>query len=393
MPLTILISCGSSESDDSKAEETIKEYELSRHGKNGNENYFEFVSCEFLKEYTIQDSINFVAAIPYTPYGSSISDKWYDDKWYNQVKKMYLRRIETIKEYPERINTFKERDKRGEVNMARSWINNELKSLEDDYQNYLDWYNMFHQSLEGKKVDYRKYYSSPDDRLIHNHLIHVVSLEEKGKETVVGKMYKCTFKTIRNRKKETITEYFLLDPTLENVILNDWQYFEAPYFELNVKDFPKIQITNDLNEQSVEENIDSTGYGFVERDGNILLGIWTGSLDDKPLKIVIERVEGNELFGYNQVGTNKRPVSGTFVEGGYDQPCCIAFDAVLHEPGDDKWDGVFNVKFVCYQKQSENASGDLVCNGDYNFGGEAIGEWKSNNGKLNRKVILNRQSK
>ncbi|MFT6982631.1 MAG: hypothetical protein ACJAUD_001398 [Crocinitomicaceae bacterium] len=92
------------------------------------------------------------------------------------------------------------------------------------------------------------------------------------------------------------------------------------------------------------------------------------------------------FFGYNSLDNNRRPLSGTFKNGIWDQPCSKAFQATLNEPGDDKWDGVFSIKFVGYQSMEETDEG-LDCDGPY-FGAEAMGSWKSNNGKLTREFNL-----
>lgn len=118
----------------------------------------------------------------------------------------------------------------------------------------------------------------------------------------------------------------------------------------------------------------------------VMLGTWEGTMNGKTLKVVIEKVEGTTLEGYNILGTNKRPLKGTFAVGSWDQPCAKAFEATLAEPGDDKWDGVFTIKFVGYEDDKETDNGP-ECAGNLK-GVEANGEWKSNNGKLNHTLDL-----
>ena len=120
----------------------------------------------------------------------------------------------------------------------------------------------------------------------------------------------------------------------------------------------------------------------------VMLGTWEGSMNGKTLKVVIEKVEGTTLEGYNILGTNRRPLKGTFTVGSWDQPCSKAFEATLAEPGDDKWDGVFTIKFVGYEDDKETDNGP-ECAGNLK-GVEANGEWKSNNGKLNHTLDLTR---
>lgn len=117
----------------------------------------------------------------------------------------------------------------------------------------------------------------------------------------------------------------------------------------------------------------------------IISGIWTGEMNGKKLKIVVENVDGNTLTGYNILGSNRRPLRGIFQNGSFDQPCSKALEATLSEPGDDKWDGVYTIKFVGYQNMDED--GDQHCDGSYT-GFEAFGSWKSNNGKLTHEFTL-----
>ncbi|MDP2387675.1 MAG: hypothetical protein Q8M29_14985 [Bacteroidota bacterium] len=119
---------------------------------------------------------------------------------------------------------------------------------------------------------------------------------------------------------------------------------------------------------------------------NVMLGTWTGDMVEKKLTIVIEKVDGDKIIGYNTLGKNKRPLKGTFIKGAWDVTCSIAFDATLKEPGDDKWDGVFTVKFVGDNTQGETDDGP-VCKGDYK-GVEGVGQWKSNNGKMTKDFTL-----
>lgn len=122
---------------------------------------------------------------------------------------------------------------------------------------------------------------------------------------------------------------------------------------------------------------------------NIFIGTWKGDMGGKTLSIVIEKVSGNRLEGYNVYGTNKRPITGTFERGSFDQPCAMAFDAVLKEPGDDSWDGVFEVQFIAYQDWDDSGQ-NLECSGEFK-GTEAGGVWLSNNGKTQKDFFLEKQ--
>jgi len=143
------------------------------------------------------------------------------------------------------------------------------------------------------------------------------------------------------------------------------------------------EATNDT-ENEVEIPDETTEYSG---DASIMLGTWKGEMAGKNITIVIDDVTGTTVSGYNIVGNNRRTIRGTYEGGVWDQPCAKAFSASLAEPGDDKWDGVFQIKFVGYEDMGESAEGGLECLGGLE-GAEAFGEWKSNNGKLNHSFDL-----
>ncbi len=120
----------------------------------------------------------------------------------------------------------------------------------------------------------------------------------------------------------------------------------------------------------------------------VMAGTWKGEMNNKKLTMVLEEVKGKELVGYNILGDNKRALKGSFIDGAWDQPCSKAYEATLNEPGDDKWDGVFTIKFVGYEDTSEGD--DLECLGNLK-GFEAMGVWKSNNGKSEKSFSLERE--
>jgi len=122
---------------------------------------------------------------------------------------------------------------------------------------------------------------------------------------------------------------------------------------------------------------------------NVLLGIWVGEMSGKKLSIVIEKIGENTLSGYNILGTNRRDVKGTFKDGSWDIPCGKAFEATLNEPGDDKYDGVFSIKFVGYE-DLEVLDGGPECKGNLK-GVEAIGTWTSNATKKVKDIMLTKQ--
>jgi hypothetical protein len=120
---------------------------------------------------------------------------------------------------------------------------------------------------------------------------------------------------------------------------------------------------------------------------NVMIGTWKGNMGGKSVTVVIEKINNNTITGYNVIGTNKRGLKGTFSKGNWDESCSIAYDVVLAEPGDDKWDGVYKIKFIGYNAK-ETADG-IECVGKF-IGAEANGTWKSNNGKLKKELQLSK---
>jgi hypothetical protein len=137
-----------------------------------------------------------------------------------------------------------------------------------------------------------------------------------------------------------------------------------------------------------DQPLDSAAKSRVsKKEMTVMVGTWKGEMSGKALTIVISEVKGKTLKGYNILGTNKRNLTGTFSQAEWDQSCSVAFDAVLKEPGDDKWDGVFKLRFVGYEGQSDD---DGSCDGKLK-GKEASGTWSSNNGKLKKEFSLGKE--
>jgi len=103
----------------------------------------------------------------------------------------------------------------------------------------------------------------------------------------------------------------------------------------------------------------------------ILQGKWYGTIGKKNFSLNIEAVGGGKLTGYNVAGANQRPVSGSYSFYQEGRACSIT----LKEPGDDKWDGIFNLDFEVY---SDNWAG--------------TGTWKSFNGQLSNPVSLSQRA-
>jgi hypothetical protein len=120
---------------------------------------------------------------------------------------------------------------------------------------------------------------------------------------------------------------------------------------------------------------------------DFLNGEWSGFLEKKRIKIVIQSVVGNQLKGYNIVGNNKRPVQGTVTKLNVKRKAtcqsnyCGYYKVVLSEPGDHKWDGVFTLEFEATSIDGAEENGIIYWN-HY-----ADGLWKSYDGKLVRNVM------
>lgn len=119
-----------------------------------------------------------------------------------------------------------------------------------------------------------------------------------------------------------------------------------------------------------------------KNDYDYLIGIWTGIMNKKKLTVAIENINGNIIKGYNILGSNKRPLTGRIYPDksngifseqlNYDK----IYKLVLIEPGDDKWDGIFNIHFMTGIGKNDRR---------FYFG---EGNWRSNNGKLEHQFTI-----
>jgi hypothetical protein len=147
----------------------------------------------------------------------------------------------------------------------------------------------------------------------------------------------------------------------------------------------RLAYGSNLYSDKVEQPLDSANKnGRIKKESLVIKGTWQGQMSGKSLTLVITEVNGKNLKGYNVLGTNRRNLTGTFVQAEWDQSCSAAFDAILKEPENDKWDGVFKIRFIAYEGQSEQ---DGSCDGKLK-GKEASGTWSSNNGKLKKDFNL-----
>lgn len=113
-------------------------------------------------------------------------------------------------------------------------------------------------------------------------------------------------------------------------------------------------VVEDKKDVSIRENKEKTPFE------NNILGVYRGGFGKDILVINIEKVENSNVIGYDEVKGNRRKLTGTIQSN----------TLVLNEPGDDKWDGVFDVTY------SDN---------------KLVGTWQSNNGKSTKKFTLEKQ--
>ena len=110
-------------------------------------------------------------------------------------------------------------------------------------------------------------------------------------------------------------------------------------------------------------------------ENQFIVDTYLGKIGEKEFKLFIEKVEGDNVEGYNVTGSNRRPVKGKIVNK-WTEPTGLGgnytiFKLILTEPGDDKWDGEFNI--------------DLWIS---DIGRHGEGNWKAFNGKLERQIKI-----
>ena len=129
---------------------------------------------------------------------------------------------------------------------------------------------------------------------------------------------------------------------------------------------------------------DGTGHNAITTSGNnqasmienrSIVDTYLGTIGGKDFKLFIEKVEGDNVEGYNVTGTKSRPVKGRIVNKS-SKPTGLGgsftiFKVILTEPGDDNWDGEFTI--------------DLWIS---DIGRHGEGNWKSFNGKLEHIITI-----
>lgn len=116
----------------------------------------------------------------------------------------------------------------------------------------------------------------------------------------------------------------------------------------------------------------------LKMPAKLLIGTWEGEMNSKPLKIVIESIDGDWVYGYNVYAGNKRPIEGKIKgEGDWSETCTEALLLELNEPGSATGDGMFIVIFYAYYPDDE--TGEFACIENVNKlePGGVTGKWMS----------------
>ncbi len=203
----------------------------------------------------------------------------------------------------------------------------------------------------------------------------------------------------RNVFKTNIQNQDSLIQQLKNQIISNKTEIKKLKELLNEKNQEYNNLSTEINQindlliqkqKEIEQLKNQTQPITKDKSSIVMLGTWVGEMGGKTLTIVIEQINQDKVIGYNILGTNKRPLKGMFTNGYWAQSCSKSFDAILNEPGDNSWDGVFKISFVGYEDTDETEHG-YDCKGNLK-GVEAIGTWESNNGKLTREIYLEKKN-
>ena len=153
-------------------------------------------------------------------------------------------------------------------------------------------------------------------------------------------------------------DWFSLPMEVKDKALKEYLPDDATHFiirtELKAKSIQKTEIGRN------EDKLKSEGFNI-----NNLIGQWGGEFGDKFIEIEIEKITSDSIYGKNTVGKNTRPIKGLYVADEEKH----TVKAILLEPGDNKYDGEFDINF----------------NIKDNF---AKGNWKSFKGNLERSFVL-----
>jgi len=129
-------------------------------------------------------------------------------------------------------------------------------------------------------------------------------------------------------------------------------------------------------ENTEEQKAEETNTSVTRNENQIiagnlnsfLAGEWKGDFGGKELLINLGTVELDlTVTGYDEVKGNRRDLTGEIADNGDN-----SFTITLKEPGDDQWDGVFNIKYIDGEKSM-------------------AGTWTANNGKSTKTFKLEKQ--
>lgn len=141
------------------------------------------------------------------------------------------------------------------------------------------------------------------------------------------------------------------------------------------KELPRQEVSVEKEMNNSENLSENNNKSKTTIENKFLEDSYIGKIGNKDFKLFIENINGDRITGYNVTGTNKRPIKGKVVNKwtkkgtlGENQ---TVFKLILSEPGDDKWDGEFNI--------------ELTISDATRYGN---GTWSSYNGKLNRNITI-----
>ena len=112
------------------------------------------------------------------------------------------------------------------------------------------------------------------------------------------------------------------------------QEIVPPIVSLNTAISPTPQIQNN-SPTSNGVGVSSQYYSAI----NELIQTFQGKIGTKNIQLTLTNIDGLKVEGFNITGTNKRAVKGTFFYNAQS----TSYHIVLNEPGDDKWDGKFDL--------------------------------------------------
>ncbi len=111
---------------------------------------------------------------------------------------------------------------------------------------------------------------------------------------------------------------------------------------------------NAASNESGEKSTGKDVVADVSKTAINLLGSYVGPFGDNKITLLITRIAGDTIDGRSVVGGNDRPFSGII------KPDGDVYNVTAKEPGDDKYDGVFN--FTIDSKQPDVVAGSWAPN-------------------------------